>query len=119
MLSIGKRKLSVSAAVLALVVSIWPGALHSQSCCSYFPLEVLETQQMGMQFQRLQMDSRAWHDHEHRNVPIYNARLNIAVIAFHKHITQDDHYLITNCALCRKHLRQITSYSKKLDRAMK
>ena len=74
---------------------------------------------MGMQFQRLQMDSRAWHDRERRNVPIYNARLNIAVIAFHKHITQDDHYLITNCALCRKHLRQITSYSKKLDRAMK
>jgi hypothetical protein len=56
---------------------------------------------------------------ERRNVPVYNARLNSAVLAFHEHIIQDGHYLVTNCSLCRKHLSQIKSYSKKLDQAMK
>jgi hypothetical protein len=114
---IRKRKLNVSAAMLSLIVSFWPAALFPQSCCPDFAL--IQTQHMGVEFQRLQMGSQAWHDRERRNVPIYNARLNGAVIAFHKHITQDNHYLNTNCPLCRKHLREIALYSKKLDRAMK
>lgn len=113
MFSIGKRKLSLSAVVLPMLVAIWPAGLYSQT------FELLKAQQMGIEFQQLQLESRAWRDRERRNVPVYNARLNGAVIAFHKHITRDDHYLVTNCSLCRKHLSQIRSYSKKLDQAMK
>jgi hypothetical protein len=119
MSSIGQRKLSLSAMVLPLLLAAWPAALRSQSCCVDFRLELLEAQQTGLEFQRRQTESRAWRDRERRNVPVYNARLNGAVLAFHKHIIQDDHYLVTNCSLCRKHLSQIKSYSKKLDQAMK
>ena len=119
MFSIGKRKLSVSAVVLPLLVAAWPAALPSQSCCPDFRLELLQTQLMGIEFKQRQLESQAWRERERRNVPVYNARLNVAVLAFHKHIIKDGHYLITNCSLCRKHLSQIKSYSKKLDQAMK
>jgi len=119
MSSIGKRKLTLSAIVLPLLFAIRPDAVHSQSCCADFRLELLQTQQMSIEFQQRLRDSRAWRDRERRNVPVYNARLNGAVLAFHKHIIQDGHYLVTNCSLCRKHLSQIKSYSKKLDQAMK
>jgi hypothetical protein len=119
MFSIGKRKLSVSAVVLPLLVAVWPAPLRSQSCCPDFRLELLRTQLMGIEFKQRQLESRAWRERERRNVPVYNARLNGAVLAFHKHIIKDGHYLITNCSLCRKHLSQIKSYSKKLDQAMK
>ena len=119
MSSIGKRKLSPSAIVLPMLLSIWPVTLHSQSCCPDFRFELLQTQQIAVEFQQKLRESRAWRDRERRNVPVYNARLNGAVLAFHKHIIQDGHYLVTNCSLCRKHLSQIKSYSKKLDQAMK
>ena len=119
MSSIGKRKLSLSCIVLPLLFAIWPAALRSQSCCPDFRLELLEAQQTGIEFRQRLLESRAWRDRERRNVPVYNARLNGAVLAFHKHIIQDGHYLVTNCSLCRKHLSQIKSYSKKLDQAMK
>ena len=119
MFSIGKRKLSVSAVVLPLLVAVWPAPLRSQSCCPDLRLELLQTQLMGIEFKQRQLESRAWRERERRNVPVYNARLNGAVLAFHKHIIKDGHYLITNCSLCRKHLSQIKSYSKKLDQAMK
>ena len=51
-------------------------------------------------------------------VPVYNARLNNAVIEFHKHISKDAHYLATNCHICRKYLKEIKSASKKLQSAM-
>ena len=116
MSSIGKRKLSLS---LPLLLAIWPATLHSQSRCPDFRLELLEAQQTGIEFRQRLLESRAWRDRERRNVPVYNARLNGAVLAFHKHIIQDGHYLVTNCSLCRKHLSQIKSYSKKLEQAMK
>jgi hypothetical protein len=119
MSSIGKRKLSLSAIALPLLFAIWPTTLRSQSCCADFRLELLQTQQMSIEFQQRRLESRAWRDRERRNVPVYNARLNGAVLAFHKHIIHDGHYLVTNCSLCRKHLSQIKSYSKKLDQAMK
>ena len=119
MSSIGKRKLTRSAIALPLLFTIWPAALRSQSCCPDFRLELLETQQSGREFRQRLLDSRAWRDRERRNVPVYDARLNGFVLAFHKHIIKDDHYLVTNCSLCRKYLSQIKSYSKKLDQAMK
>jgi len=119
MVSLIKRKLAIWAVVLPLLFALWPAALHSQSCCSDPRWELLKTQLMGIEFQQRQLEYRAWRDRERHNVPVYNARLNGAVIAFHKHITKDDHYLVTNCGLCRKHLQQIRSYSKKLDEAMK
>ena len=116
MFSIGKGT-PLFAAVLLLF--IWPSSVHSQSCCPDPRLDLLITQLRSAEFKQRQMEYRAWKDLERRNVPVYNARLNGAVIAFHKHITKDDHYLVTNCKLCRKHLEQIRSYSKKLEQAMK
>jgi hypothetical protein len=52
-------------------------------------------------------------------VPVYNAHLNEALIEFHEHISKDEHYLVTNCGICRKYLSEIKSYSKKLEQAMK
>ena len=74
---------------------------------------------MSAEFRKLQTECQTWQNLERRNVPVYNARLNGAVIAFHRHITKDDHYLITNCGSCRKYLEQIKLYSKKLVQAMK
>lgn len=119
MLLIRKRTLANSAAMLPLLIAIWPAAVHSQSCCPDPRFELLKTQLMAIEFKQRQLEHRAWRDRERHNVPVYNARLNGAVLAFHKHITKDDHYLVTNCGLCRKHLDQIRSYSKKLDQAMK
>jgi len=116
---IGNRKLRLLSVVLPLLFASWPAAMHSQSCCSDSRLELLQAQQMTVEFQRRLRESRAWRDRERRNVPLYNARLNGAVVAFHKHIIQDGHYLVTNCSLCRKHLSEIKSYSKKLGQAMK
>lgn len=119
MVSVSKCRLAISTFVLPLLFVTQPEALRSQSGYPGFPFELLQTQQKAVEFRQLQLESRAWRDRERRNVPVYNARLNCAVISFHKHITQDDHYLMTNCSLCRKHLNQIKSYSKKLDHAMK
>jgi len=119
MSSIGKRKLNLSVMILPLLFASWPTAMHSQSCCSDSRLELLQAQQMSVEFHQRLLESRAWRARERRNVPVYNARLNGFVLAFHKHIIKDDHYLETNCSLCRKYLSQIKSYSKKLDQAMK
>ena len=119
MSSIGNCKLSSLSVILPLLFVISPTAVHSQSCCSDFRLELLQSQKIGIEFQQRRLEARAWRERERRNVPVYNARLNGAVLAFHKHIIQDGHYLVTNCSLCRKHLSQIRSYSKKLDQAMK
>ena len=80
----------------------WPAALPSQSCCPDFRLELLQTQLMGIEFKQRQLESQAWRERERRNVPVYNARLNGAVLAFHKHIIKDGHYLITNCSAVPK-----------------
>ncbi|MCI0627848.1 MAG: hypothetical protein L0387_40395 [Acidobacteria bacterium] len=118
MLPISKCKLTRWAMALPLLIAIRP-ALLSQSCCPDPRFEILKTQLMATEFKQRQMEYRAWQASERRNVPVYNARLNGAVIAFHKHIVKDDHYLATNCGLCRKYLQEIKSYSKKLEQAMK
>ena len=119
MVSMRKLKAAISAAALPLLFAIWPAGLHSQSCCSDSRFELLKAQLMGIEFKQRQLEHRVWQAGERRNVPVYNARLNGAVIAFHKHIVKDDHYLATNCGLCRKFLQQIKSYSKKIEQAMK
>ena len=52
-------------------------------------------------------------------MPVYDAHLNGALIDFHKHLSKDEHYLVTNCGICRKYLSEIKSYSRKLEQAMK
>ena len=117
MLAIKKLKPAMSTG--ALLLAVLPGALRSQSCCENPQLELLRAQLMSAEFRKLQTEYRAWQNLERRNVPVYNARLNGAVLAFHGHITKDNHYLTTNCGLCRKYLEQIKLYSKKLVQAMK
>jgi hypothetical protein len=113
------KKLKPAMTTGALLLALWPRALRSQSCCQDSQLELLRAQLMSAEFMKLQTEYRAWQNLERRNVPIYNARLNGAVIAFHRHITKDNHYLSTNCGFCRKYLEQIKLYSKKLVQAMK
>jgi len=74
---------------------------------------------LGRDFEKRQNEFRAWKLQERRNVPVYNVHLNGALIDFHKHILKDEHYLLTNCGICRKYLSEIKSYSKKLEQAMK
>ena len=81
--------------------------------------ELLRTQTLGRDSEKWQNGFRAWKLQERRNVPVYNARLNGALIEFHKHILKDEHYLVINCGICRKYLSEIKSYSKKLEQAMK
>jgi hypothetical protein len=119
MVSMRKLKVAISAAALPLLLALWPAGLHSQSCCSDPRFEILKAQLLGIEFKQRQLEYLVWQAGERRNVPVYNARLNGAVVAFHKHIVKDDHYLATNCGLCRKFLQQIKSYSKKIEQAMK
>lgn len=81
--------------------------------------ELLRAQMLGRDFKKLQGDSRLWKEQERRRVPVYNVHLNGAVIDFHNHILKDEHYLVTNCGICRKYISEIKSYSKKLEQAMK
>jgi len=55
-------------------------------------------------FEKRQNEFRARKLQERRNVPVYNAHLNGALIDFHNHISKDEHYLVTNCGICRKYL---------------
>ena len=114
-----RKRLAISVAVLLFLFTLWPAGLRSQSCCLDPQFDLLKAQLLGIEFKQRQMEYRIWQAGERRNVPVYNARLNGAVIAFHKHIVKDDHYLATNCGLCRKYLQQIRSYSKKIEQAMK
>jgi hypothetical protein len=74
---------------------------------------------LGRDFEKRQNEFRAWKLEERRNVPVYNAHLSGALIDFHKHISKDEHYLVTNSGICRKYLSEIKSYSRKLEQAMK
>jgi hypothetical protein len=118
MVSTRKRK-ALFPTVFPLLFALWPPGLHSQTCCLDPQFELLKVQWVGIEFKQRQMEYRIWQASERRNVPVYNARLNGAVLAFHKHIVKDDHYLATNCGLCRKYLQQIRSYAKKIEQAMK
>ena len=82
-------------------------------------LELLEAQMRRYEFDQRRNDFRLWKLQERRRVPVYNVHLNGAVIEFHNHIVKDEHYLVTNCRLCRKYIGEIKSYSKKLEQAMK
>lgn len=102
-------------------MTLHPAALSAQwsQCCDDVRLELIR-----MAAQRIEFDQRRntflfWKQQERRNVPVYNARLNGAVLGFHKHIVKDEHYLVTNCEICRKYLKEIKSFSKKLDQAMR
>ena len=118
MASIGNCKLAISAIVLPLLFAIWPAALHSQSCCPDFRLELLKPNSWESN-----SDSDCWSPVPGRQGTPERPGLQCPAqrrrLAFHKHIIKDDHYLVTNCALCRKYLKQIKSYSKKIDQAMK
>ena len=95
---------------LLLFVAIHPEVLHAQLPRA-LQLELIRTRatsNSGRTNSAMQ---------ERRNVP--DAQLNGALIDFHNHISKDEHYLVTNCGICRKYLSEIKSYSKKLEQAMK
>jgi hypothetical protein len=102
-----------------LVFAIWPALLLNAQVPQHLRLELLRTQLLGRDFQRRQNEFLAWKLEERRRVPGYNAQLNGAVIDFHNHILKDDHYLFTNCGICRKYIGEIKSCTNKLEQAMK
>ena len=105
----GRHICAQSLFVLVLLIIIMPTVLLGQSgvCCDLSYLELLQTERVSMEFFKSQEDYRIAQMEERRRVPVYNARLNNAVADFHKHITKDSHYLVTNCAICRKYLSEI------------
>ena len=107
------RGLTCSVALL-----LFPVVVNAQ-LPDYLRLELLGTQMRAREFEQRRQDFRLWKLEERRRVPLYNVRLNGAVVDFHKHISKDEHYLLTNCGICRKYLAEIKSCSKKLERAMK
>ncbi|MEW5978763.1 MAG: hypothetical protein AB1898_23435 [Acidobacteriota bacterium] len=121
MFSISLRRLLPVMMALLWFLAAHPASLFSQWLphCMDPRFDLLKAYWMGVEFQQRQQEYRDWQNQERRRVPIYNARLNGAVVAFHKHIVQDDHYLTTNCSICRAYLQEIKSYSKKIERAMK
>lgn len=104
---------------VSLLITLHCNFLKAQSPYPNPVLELLRTRSLGIEFERKQAERRLWQQQERRQVPLYNARLNLAVIDFHKHILKDGHYLVTNCSLCRKYVKEIKSYSKKVEQAMK
>src|SRR5262245_55436286 len=107
--------------VVVLTLAVVPAQVRAQglACCGNdAQFEVLRMKMSGVSFEEPQDRYRSMKERERHNVPLYNARLNAALIDFHKHIA-DDHYLATTCAICRKYVKEITSYSKKLSEAMK
>ena len=104
---------------LALLLLVLPVVVLNAQTPSYLRLELLRAQMLGRDFEQRQNDFRLWKLQERRRVPAYNAQLHGAVIDFHNHILKDEHYLLTNCGICRKYIGEIKSYSKKLEQAMK
>ena len=103
---------------LALILAVGPIVVLNAQTPNYLRLELLRVQTLGRDFEQRQNDFRWWKLQERRKVPLYNARLNGALIEFHNHISKDEHYLLTNCGICRKYLGEIKSHSKKLQQAM-
>jgi len=116
--TITSRVLQCPLALLLLLITFHPEVLQAQLSRA-LQFELLRIQMSGRDSEKWQNGFRAWKLQERRNVPVYNARLNGALIEFHKHILKDEHYLVTNCGICRKYLSEIKSYSKKLEQAMK
>lgn len=104
---------------LTLLLALQPAVVLNAQMPNYLRLDLLEAQMRRHDFEERQKDFRLWKLQERRKVPAYNAHLNGAVIGFHNHILKDEHYLLTNCGICRKYLGEIKSYSKKLQQAMK
>ena len=107
--------------VVALLLAAVPAQVRAQwpACCGNdAQYEVLRMKMSGVSFEEPQDRYLSIKERERHNVPLYNTRLNAALIDFHKHIA-DEHYLATNCAICRKYVKEIASYSKKLSEAMK
>jgi succinate dehydrogenase/fumarate reductase-like Fe-S protein len=67
-------------------------------------LELRAVYWIRVSFDHSQREFRGHQEEERRKVPVYNAHLNGAVVAFHAHSSKDNHHLIMNCALCRKYL---------------
>ena len=104
---------------VSLLLAIPPALILNAQVPQHLRLELLRGQLLGRDFERRQNEFRAWKLQERRRVPNYNAQLNGAVIDFHNHISKDDHYLLTNCGICRKYIGEIKSCTKKLEQAMK
>jgi hypothetical protein len=106
--------------LLFLTISLRPATLQAWSpCCNWALLDLIHVATVRQEFDQRQNEFRLAREQERRNVPTYNLCLSDAVLGFHKHILKDEHYLVTNCGICRKYLKDIKSYSKKLDRAMR
>jgi hypothetical protein len=93
--------------------------LDAQNGCCLGDLRLIAANARVQQFEQTVVQYQAERRRERLNVPVYNARLNNAVVGFHRHITKDDHYKHTNCAACRGYLDEIRKYAKKIDKAMK
>ena len=101
---------------MLLLLTLRPAFVHAQAQADSL---LRRAELTGIDFYNRQDAFHSWKQQERRRVPVYNARLNGVLIDFHKHISKDDHYLATNCGICRKYLHEIKSYSKKLEQAMK
>ena len=112
------RVLGCSLALL-LLLALHPVVVLNAQLPDYLRLELLRAQTLDRDFEQRQNDFSLWKLQERRRVPVYNAHLNGAVVDFHNHILKDEHYLATNCKICRKYIREIKSFSKKLEQAMK
>ena len=91
----------------------WPSVLEGPN------MDVFRGDLLAMAFEARQNEYLSWRLQDRRKVPSYNAQLGGVIVEFHKHISKDEHYLVTNCLICRKYLSEIKSYSKKIEQAMK
>ena len=87
--------------VLLLLLAVRPVVVLNAQLPNHLRLELLRTQMLGRDFKKRQSEFRLWKEQERRRVPVYNVHLNGAVIDFHNHILKDEHYLVTNCGICR------------------
>jgi hypothetical protein len=107
MIQLCKSKLTATVSVMLLNLSVLPEFLCSKAWNPNLVdphVELLAVHWMRVSFDHSQREFRGHQEEERRKVPVYNAHLNGAVVAFHAHISKDNHHLIMNCALCRKYL---------------
>jgi len=94
-------------------------SLEAQNGCCLGEWQLLAANARVQQFDQAVAQYQTEQRRERLNVPVYDARLNNAVIGLHRHITKDDHYKHANCAECREYLNQIRKYARKIEKAMK
>ena len=93
---------------------------HSRPISSADPEIMLQINRQNFKyFDEARESQRRYQENERRKIPAYNCHLSQAVVAFHRHILKDDHYLLLNCSVCRGYFAEIRSYFKKIQNALK